>query len=575
MLHRSNSIPTIPQSQQSEQFPQCSAPSPNAFNMSGVSAIPDEAFKALPQMQNYAHTGNTQMMCSTPQNNNSVRMIQMNKKWQQSQGIGYQRQAPYPQAHGVRQSLQHSQSQNIEFSQNQMQNRQSCRYASWEGQTPNPDGQNITPVNTPNYHNQNRVQNQLMQNDGHAQHYDGHLKNRTDRQMNRQSSVPFQPTPEYINDSGAPTNQPFNSPCPSSNFGTPESGPIASPGNILGPSQAQHWLVQKYKQRAINNQMDNSMSAMSGQSQHSFIKTEPQGQFTPCPEPQQFQAGNSQTCHQNSRTKPPSSAPNVCIDKNSNFIPISRQQNGIGQTPSMSSGTFNTFRQPAPPCFQMKKEHVSFDDNPMYSNESFGSMVTNVSNTTPRLGHNFDGSLLMNAMHDATHDPMTPSPGHFHDKLGPTATDLSATFSPPDPNNISDDQLTSIVIGSQEQSPAPWQPDTSKTTPAPQQVKTLSGPAHDSKQCFIRNLVCDKSKAFRSHPLFPLLRDLIIADMNFNSPTFPFRLIANLPTDFNKLLHNYLQRNRTNSGQNRNAAVEGVIMDALKYAHQSLIGKSC
>ncbi len=33
-----------------------------------------------------------------------------------------------------------------------------------------------------------------------------------------------------------------------------------------------------------------------------------------------------------------------------------------------------------------------------------------------------------------------------------------------------------------------------------------------------------RSSAFRSHPLFPLLRDLVIADMNFHSPTFPFQV---------------------------------------------------
>lgn len=52
----------------------------------------------------------------------------------------------------------------------------------------------------------------------------------------------------------------------------------------------------------------------------------------------------------------------------------------------------------------------------------------------------------------------------------------------------------------------------------------------------MQRLVTDKSSAFRSHPLFPLLRDLIIADMNFHEPSFPHQLIRDLPSDFNKLL---------------------------------------
>ena len=82
---------------------------------------------------------------------------------------------------------------------------------------------------------------------------------------------------------------------------------------------------------------------------------------------------------------------------------------------------------------------------------------------------------------------------------------------------------------------------------------------------FIQQLVSYKSNAFRSHPLFPLLRDLIIADMNLNSATFPFQLIA-------KLLQNYLQRNPPSGQYQSYHALESIIMDALKYAHRSVIG---
>ena len=64
-----------------------------------------------------------------------------------------------------------------------------------------------------------------------------------------------------------------------------------------------------------------------------------------------------------------------------------------------------------------------------------------------------------------------------------------------------------------------------------------------SQNAFLRSVVDDESQVFRSHPLFPLLRDVIIADMNFHTPSFPFQLIANLPLDFNRLVQNYLQRN--------------------------------
>ena len=98
-------------------------------------------------------------------------------------------------------------------------------------------------------------------------------------------------------------------------------------------------------------------------------------------------------------------------------------------------------------------------------------------------------------------------------------------------------------------------------------------PMMASQQRFIQHLITDRSNAFRSHPLFPLLRDLIIADMNFSTPNFPYQLISNLPADFDKLLQNFLHRNPPAGNYQTNFAVESVIMDALKYAHHCLIGK--
>lgn len=91
---------------------------------------------------------------------------------------------------------------------------------------------------------------------------------------------------------------------------------------------------------------------------------------------------------------------------------------------------------------------------------------------------------------------------------------------------------------------------------------------------FIQHLINDRSSAFRSHPLFPLLRDLIIADMNFYSPAFPFALISNLPTDFDRLLQNFMNRNPPTGNRRTSQAVENVVTDALKYAHRALIGKN-
>lgn len=114
------------------------------------------------------------------------------------------------------------------------------------------------------------------------------------------------------------------------------------------------------------------------------------------------------------------------------------------------------------------------------------------------------------------------------------------------------------------------------TIPNCQSCKTGSPhrpPMLSSQQSFIQHLITDRSSAFRSHPLFPLLRDLIIADMNFASPHFPYQLISNLPADFDKLLQNFLHRNPPSGQYQNNYAVESVIMDALKYAHHCLIGK--
>ena len=103
---------------------------------------------------------------------------------------------------------------------------------------------------------------------------------------------------------------------------------------------------------------------------------------------------------------------------------------------------------------------------------------------------------------------------------------------------------------------------------APGSMRLLKPPSDSFLHQVINN-----NGAFRTHPLFPLLRDLIIADMNFAAPSFPFRLIANLPSDFDKLLQNYLNRNQPTRHTPVDPQADTVIMDALRYAHQSLISK--
>lgn len=96
-----------------------------------------------------------------------------------------------------------------------------------------------------------------------------------------------------------------------------------------------------------------------------------------------------------------------------------------------------------------------------------------------------------------------------------------------------------------------------------------------SQQKFIQHLIMDEGNAaYRSHPLFPLLRDLVIAEMNFDNPRFHYQqLLSLLPNDFHKLLQNFLHRNPPSGHYQSNQAVESVIMDSLRLAHSNLVDK--
>ena len=95
-------------------------------------------------------------------------------------------------------------------------------------------------------------------------------------------------------------------------------------------------------------------------------------------------------------------------------------------------------------------------------------------------------------------------------------------------------------------------------------------PSSESDVCHLLN---NRSSGFLTHPLYNLLRDLIIADMNFSNPSFPFDLILHLPETFERLLHNYFTRNPGISLANVHPLAHSILLDSLKEAHNSLICK--
>ena len=90
---------------------------------------------------------------------------------------------------------------------------------------------------------------------------------------------------------------------------------------------------------------------------------------------------------------------------------------------------------------------------------------------------------------------------------------------------------------------------------------------------FVRHLIGSGSGPYRSHPLFPLLRDLVIADMNFEAPSFPYPLIAGLPRSFDRLISNYFSCTANNANTaSVDPSADAIVMDALRYAHSALLG---
>lgn len=183
-------------------------------------------------------------------------------------------------------------------------------------------------------------------------------------------------------------------------------------------------------------------------------------------------------------------------------------------------------------------------NNPMYSNPQTSISADNMQCQNPGVnGQNWAGPQTPGMHSKPPHQGMTPGM-NMHPQQGMQTPGSSSMPPCTQPN------CPSCKTGS------PHRP-----------------PMLASQQTFIQHLISDRSNAFRSHPLFPLLRDLIIADMNFCSPSFPYQLISNLPADFDKLLQNFLSRNPPAGTYQGNFAIESVIMDALKYAHHCLIEK--
>jgi len=90
---------------------------------------------------------------------------------------------------------------------------------------------------------------------------------------------------------------------------------------------------------------------------------------------------------------------------------------------------------------------------------------------------------------------------------------------------------------------------------------------------FVQHLIGSGSGPYRSHPLFPLLRDLVIADMNFEAPSFPYPLIAGLPQSFDRLISNYFSCTAHNANNTSvDPSTDAIVMDALRYAHSALLG---
>ncbi|XP_047501614.1 homeobox protein Meis1-like [Penaeus chinensis] len=102
------------------------------------------------------------------------------------------------------------------------------------------------------------------------------------------------------------------------------------------------------------------------------------------------------------------------------------------------------------------------------------------------------------------------------------------------------------------------------------------------RKALIQDVVLKEStRAFRSHPLFPLLKDLSVADYYFEKAAFNIGpLLSYLPTSTEDLVTLYFRRNpdvaqsyRCHQTSSHSPAVDAVLLDAIAYAHSCLLEK--
>ncbi|CAH1241855.1 Hypp6433 [Branchiostoma lanceolatum] len=94
----------------------------------------------------------------------------------------------------------------------------------------------------------------------------------------------------------------------------------------------------------------------------------------------------------------------------------------------------------------------------------------------------------------------------------------------------------------------------------------------------VEKIVVEGSYAFKSHTIFPLLRDLFITWRDCDKMAVPTALLSALPEDFDTLLQNFMKTNpppavTVTDAADLTPAVERVIHDAARCAHKALLQK--
>lgn len=100
------------------------------------------------------------------------------------------------------------------------------------------------------------------------------------------------------------------------------------------------------------------------------------------------------------------------------------------------------------------------------------------------------------------------------------------------------------------------------------------------KHSLIQMVALDKStNAFKSHPLYPLLRDLATADYYFDHVDFDVApLLAFLPSSPREMIKVFLEQHPEANKNNKHYdyqsdAIDSVIMDAIHFAHKTLLDR--